>query len=477
MSKHKADSHRDSRDDSHKESIDRNPAEPTTASITASMTEPISTPYEQTHNRFDTTRSRPSRNLRWPIAIALVLIVGAALWALMRRGDHAKGTLKSADAAAVTGTDSAKAAAGDSVLRLDSAAQRLAGIQLLTISPSSTGVLTANGTITYDANRVSVVSSRVEARVVSVRADLGQQVPADGLLATLESSDVGQTRGDLERARATVDVARRNYEREKRLFAESISPEKEMLDAEAAYRTAQADLNSASSKLRAVGAAGGQGATFSLVTPVGGTVVERNASPGQVVGPTTNLFTVADLSRVWITVDVYEDDLSRVHDGAKATVIANALPNRAFAGIVTYAGGIVDSASHTFKVRVAVDNAGRALRPGMFAQVRIETPAVRALGATGDRSGGASTSASATSETPTITVPEMAVQEVNGKQIVFVAGRTPGEFVARSVTAGPRAGNGSIVITHGLTAGDRIAVQGAFQLKAELTKASFGEGE
>lgn len=469
MSKHEADSHHDS----HKESTDRNPVEPTTAS----MIEPIRTPYEQTHNRFGTARLRSSRKLRWPIAIALVLIASAALWALMPRGNHAK----TADAAAVTGTDSAKGAAGDSVLRLDSAAQRLAGIQLLTISPSSTGVLTANGTITYDANRVSVVSSRVEARVVSVRADLGQPVPADGLLATLESSDVGQTRGDLERARATVDVARRNYEREKRLFAESISPEKEMLDAEAAYRTAQADLNSASSKLRAVGAAGGQGATFSLVTPVSGTVVERNASPGQVVGPTTNLFTVADLSRVWITVDVYEGDLSRVHDGAKATVIANALPNRAFAGIVTYAGGIVDSASHTFKVRVAVDNAGRALRPGMFAQVRIETPAVRAQGATGDRSGGASTgaltSASATSATPTITVPEMAVQEVNGKQIVFVAGRTLGEFVARPVTVGPRAGNGSIVITIGLTAGDRIAVQGAFQLKAELTKASFGEGE
>lgn len=447
------------------------------------MTDPTLSPSDRRYGRFDAARWQSARKYRWPIAIALIIVATLALWTLSPRGNHAK-TAVAAASDSTAGTADTKAG-GDSVLRLDSVAQRLAAIQLLTIAPSATSVLTANGTITYDANRVSVVSSRAEARIISVLADLGQQVPADGLLARLESSDVGQTRGDLQRARANVDVARRNYEREKRLFAESISPEKEMLDAEAAYRTAEADLNSATSRLRAVGAVGGQGATFSLVTPVAGTVVERNASPGQVVGPTTNLFTVADLSHVWITVDVYEGDLSRVRQGAKAAVIANALPDRAFSGVVTYAGGVVDSASHTFKVRVAVDNAGRALRPGMFAQVRIETPAIRARTAQGGASSGApttastsvSTSASAPGAAAIITVPEMAVQEVNGKQIVFVAGRTPGEFIARPVIVGPRVGNGSIVITSGVVAGDRIAVQGAFQLKAELTKASFGEGE
>jgi membrane fusion protein, heavy metal efflux system len=424
-----------------------------------------------------TTRGGQSSVKLWPRAIAAVLVLTLGVWALAKLGGgKAPVAVAAADSAATTGT---AATGGDSVLRLDSTAQRLAGVRLLTIAPSTTGTLTANGTIGYDADRVSVVSSRAEARVISVRADLGQQVPASGVLATLESPDVGQTRGDLERARANVDVARRNYEREKRLFAESISPEKEMLDAEGAYRTAQADFNAASSKLRAVGATGGQGATFNLATPVSGTVVERNASPGQVVGPTTNLFTVADLSRVWITVDVYEGDLSRIRQGATATVVANALPNRTFSGNVTYAGGIVDSASHTFKVRVVVDNAERALRPGMFAQVSIETPVVKAPSAQMSASDAASagTSASTRSVAPTIVVPETAVQEVNGKQVVFVAGRTPGEFVARPVVLGPRAGNGMIVITSGLSAGDKIAVQGAFQLKSELTKASFGEGE
>lgn len=449
------------------------PTEPIASKDSSPDLSPIGRPTRR-RRTLSAFGARTSRTFWTRVIIAVVVLVLGAWGISMLAGSKAQAPISAA-------TDTASVAEGDSVLRLDSTAQRLAGVQLLTISPSTTGTLTANGTIGYDANRVSVISSRAEARVISVRADLGQQASAGGVLATLESPEVGQVRGDLERARSNVDVARRNYEREKRLFAESISPEKEMLDAEGTYHAAQADWNAASSKLRAVGATGGVGATYSLVTPVAGIVVERNASPGQVVGPTTNLFTVADLSHVWITVDVYEGDLSRIRQGAKAVVVANALPNRTFSGNVTYAGGIVDSASHTFKVRVAVDNANRALRPGMFAQVSIETPVVRAPSAqvsTSDAASASTSSAtSARSVAPTIVVPEAAVQEVNGKQVVFVAGRNPGEFIARPVVLGPRAGNGTVVIVSGLAAGDRIAVEGAFQLKSELTKASFGEGE
>lgn len=347
--------------------------------------------------------------------------------------------------------------ASDTTLVLDSTASNLAGIELMTVTSNSTNELVANGSITFDANRVSVVSSRVEARVVAVRADLGQQVPAGGILAVLESSEIGQTRGDLERARASLEIARRNYEREQRLFREQIIPQKELLDAEAAFRTAEVDLRSATSRLSAVGAIGGRGATFSLSSPVSGTVVERDASPGQSVGPTNNLFTVADLRNVWITVDVYENDLARIQTGAPATVAPTALAGEPFVGRVTYAGGVVDTASRTFKVRVEVANSARRLRPGMFAQVRIRTAPLA--------SGGG------------ITLPEEAVQELNGRQVVFVAVGAPGRFVARPVSVASRSGNGNLVIGTGLSEGDRVVTKGAFQLKAELTKASFGEDE
>lgn len=345
----------------------------------------------------------------------------------------------------------------DSVVTLDSAAVRLAGIQLFTATPASSDALVANGTITYDANHVATVSSRAEARVLSVRADLGQQVRAGAVLALLESSEVGETRGDLERARANMDVARRNYDREQRLFAQSITSQKDLLEAEGAFRLAQADYNSAVARLRAVGAGAGAGATFGLASPISGLVVERNAGPGQVVGPSTNLFVVADLRHVWITVDVYEADLSRVRQGAAVVVSPAALEGQTFPGRVTYAGGVVDPASRTFKVRVELENPGQRLRPGMFAQVRIATPAAVPVA-------GAPPS-----------VPEIAVQELNGKQVVFVARGATGRFVAREVTLGPRSAGGLVAVTSGIKPGEQVVARGAFQLKAEMLKASFGE--
>lgn len=415
-----------------------------------------------------TTRAAPShdsptrRDLRglarrrWPLIALAVAVLLVAFWALTR--ETVEETPGAAAAPGADGAASAAAATSDSIVTLDSTAQRLAGVELMTVAPSGSSTLVANGTITYDANRVSVVAPRVEGRIVTVRADLGQPVRAGAVLAVLQSRDVGETRGELARAAVARDVARQNYEREQRLFAEQISPQKELLDAEAAYRTAQADYEAAEAKLRAVGAdGGGSGATYALTTPVTGTVVERNASPGQTVGPEASLFTVADLSHLWMTVDVYEGDLARVRQGATAVVVPAAYPNEEFTGRVTYAGGVIDSATRTFKVRVEVSNAERRLRPGMFAQVHIETPTTGGSGA--------------------ITVPEVAVQELNGRQVVFVASDVPGQYVVRPVTIGPRAGEGRVVITEGLRAGERIVVQGAFQLKAELTKASFGEEE
>ena len=385
---------------------------------------------------------------RWSMLFAGGAVLLAVVWLLVRRGE-----------APSTPSDSAmpNVAAGDSVITLDSVARQLAGIELYTVTPTVGSALIANGTIAYDANRVSLVSPRVDARIVSVRADLGQEVRSGGLLAVLESSEVGQIRGDLERARANFEIARRNYEREKRLYEEQISPQKEMLEAEASFRTAEADMRSAIARLRAIGASEGEGARFSLVSSVSGSVVERNASPGQTVGPSATLFTVADLSHLWITVDVYERDLARVRQGAVVTVSPTAMPGATFPGSVTFAGGVIDTLSRTFKVRVELSNSGLRLRPGMFAQVRIETP---------------TTSAARES----LAIPEIAMQDVNGKTVVFVASDS-GRFVVRRVIAGPRTTDGMLVITSGLATGERVVTKGAFQLKAELTKASFGESD
>ena len=381
-----------------------------------------------------------------------LVVVGALIVLMVGRDDAMPAGASAA---------SARPGAMDSVVTLDTTAQRLAGIELGSAQLGSGNSLTANGTITFDANHVSVVAPRAEGRIVEVLADLGQRVAAGAVLAIVESPEVGETRGDLERARAAVSVSKRNYEREKRLYEQEISPQKEMLDAEVLYRTAEADLRSAESKLRTYGAFSGRGGSYGLRSAVSGTVVDRNASPGQIVGPNASIFTVADLSHVWITVDVFESDLGRVHEGAAAVITPTAAPGTKYPGRVSFAGGVVDSTSRTVKVRVLVENTTRQLRPGMFARVTIAAP----------------------SGTPAVgvTVPAEAVQEIDGKSVVFVAVGT-GRFVARSVVLNaPLSGMESVAsgsaptvtVLKGLQPGERLAVKGAFQLKAELTKASF----
>lgn len=393
---------------------------------------------------------------RWPIAIGSLVALLVAVVAVTRRG-HADKTSVGAGSSEQPGGAARSEEATDSVVVLDSVSLGLVEIRLVPVGDAGNSVLVANGAITYDANRVSVVAPRTEGRVVEVKADLGTPVSAGAVLALVESREVGQTRGELERARVNVEVTQRNYEREKRLYEQSISSQKEMLEAEGAYKTAVAEYNGATAQISGLGAQRGTGGVYPLTSPLSGTVVERNAMPGQVIDPSTNLFTVANLQRVWITADVYEGDIARVRNGTVALVRPRSLPGETFRGKVTYAGGVIDTASRTLKVRVEVDNPGLRLRPGMFAQVEIQ----------------ASPGGAARAPNAPIVIPELAVQDLNGQAVVFVPNGGRGRYVARRVTVGARTGSGFVTITNGLRIGDTVVTTGSFQLKSELTKGSF----
>ena len=430
--------------------------------------------HSESHNESNGWRAIAMR--RWPVLLAVVVSAILGVWAMLHHG-RGTGQAITAQSEASAGKDarSKRPASPDSLVLLDSASLGLVDIEIATVGAGAGGALVANGTITFDANQASAVAPQTEGRVVTVERDLGQHVSKGTVLAILQSPDVGQTRGDVERARANLDVTQQNYQREQRLYAESISSQKELLEAKAAYGSARADANAAAAKIQSLGATSGHGATFGLVSPINGVVVDRDAMPGQTVGPSSTLFTVADLRRVWITVDLYESDVGRVQQGASAAVNPRALPGETFHGRVTYAGGVVDTASRTIKVRVEVENPTLRLRPGMFAQVRIEAPNAATAGHA-NANGTAAAKTRANTAGPVI-IPDLAVQDVNGKPTVFLPGRRPGQFIARAVTLGARPGDGTVTITQGLRVGERIVVKGAFQLKAEMMKASFGDDD
>lgn len=341
---------------------------------------------------------------------------------------------------------------GAAVVELDSAGLAMAGLAFAEADTVQSTVLPATGAITYDQNRVSHIGPRTEGRILSLQADLGDRLRSGQVLAVLESPEVGATRADLHEAESMVEIARENYERERRLEEQGISSRRELLEAERELRQAEAALLRAGERLQALGAGHGEGSQFTVTAPFEGVVVEKHATRGEVVGPSDQLFTVADLGRLWIELDVYERDLRRVALGQPVQVTTTAYPDRTFEGEIVYIGDILDAARRTVRARVEVENPGGALRPGMFARAGI-------------RVSGSST---------VVVVPRQAVQTVEDRQVVWVPGDEPGHFTARPVEVGQTLEGNRIEVLSGLEPGERIVTEGAFTLKAQLSKGEFG---
>ncbi|MGD2045398.1 MAG: efflux RND transporter periplasmic adaptor subunit [Gemmatimonadota bacterium] len=349
----------------------------------------------------------------------------------------------------------AESAGGMPEVHLDADALALSDVELDVAEEVAVGGLQVTGAITYDQNRVSHVGPKTEGRVVELHVEVGTRVTEGQVLAHLESPEVGNTRAELTETEALVEIARENFERETRLEAQGISSRREVLDAEARLRTVEARRRSAEERLRLLGAAehgDGHGGHFDIIAPYDGVVVERHGSRGEVVGPADNLFTVADLTRLWIELDIFERDLSLVSEGQSVEVTTAAWPGRTFPARIVYVGDVLDATRRTVPARVEIDNTDGALKPGMFATAVIET------------AGGEST----------LAVPRDAVQNVEGTEVVWVPGAEPGAFTARPVLAGRELPGGLIEIVSGLAAGDSFVVAGAFTLKAELAKGEFG---
>jgi cobalt-zinc-cadmium efflux system membrane fusion protein len=281
--------------------------------------------------------------------------------------------------------------------------------------------------------------------------------------------EVGQAKAELLTARTREELALESYEREQRLYEDRITSERELLEARAEYREAVSMRESAQETLRLYGlspaslrdlAAGDPGASLLPVTaPLAGRVVEKHATLGELATPTDTLFTIADLSRVWIWIDVFERDLARVHREDGVEVEVDSFPGRVFSGEVSYLSPEVASETRTVRARIDVPNPDRLLRPGMFATVRLADPH---------------------SAEPSLTVPEAAVVRRGGESLVFVPAGTPpsgggARFEARPVTTG-RSEPGWVEILTGLEAGERVVTEGAFFLESELAREDLGGG-
>lgn len=322
------------------------------------------------------------------------------------------------------------------------------------------------GQVDYVQSAVAHVSPRIPGRVHRVLAQLGDGVRAGQAVAELDSVEIGAAKAAYVQARTREDLARRTYDREKGLHEERISSESEMLEAEAAWQEAHSATEAAAQSLRLYGldaasiaklGPGSSSAFIAVQAPIAGRIIEHHATVGELVTSETRLMTVADLTRVWVWIDVPERDVAAVHPDDDVEVMSDAYPQERFTGKVSYLTPEVDAHTRTVRARIEVDNQGRKLLPGMFVNVRISDPHGAALEGPG-----------------IIAVPAKAVQRDGNESIVFVA-TGPRRFERREIQRG-RSTAEWVEVLDGVAEGEQVVVEGGFILKSEAARHELGGG-
>lgn len=325
----------------------------------------------------------------------------------------------------------------------------------------------ATGTIKPNEYRLTHVTPRIGGRAVEVLVELGDSVKKGQSLALLDSIELGQKKSQFLQARTSREVDTRNYEREKRLFEQHISSEKEFLEAKGMFEKSVAAYQAAHEALRLIGLSEAHITKltwsdkakplsyFPLLAPQDGIIIERHITRGEVLAPQDKAFTIADLSTVWILVDIYEQHLAAVRVGSEVTISVDAYPGETFQGKIAYLSYILNPDTRTVDARVEISNPARRLRPGMFARASLTLPGQEP-------------------ERTAPVVPQDAIHRIDDKPVAFVEDH-PGTYTARAIVTG-RESNRTVEVRAGLTEGERVVTQGSFYLKSMLLKEQIEGG-
>ena len=326
-----------------------------------------------------------------------------------------------------------------------------AGIALITVAPGSLGSeITAQATVVAAPSGEAILTARAAGAITDIRKRLGDAVSRGETVALVLSPDAAALSAALSSARSRLDLAKTTFEREKTLFESKVTSRQDFETAQAELSQAEAEFRRAESSARAARVSA-DGQSVAIASPISGriTAVAPTAILGAYVSPDTELFRISDPSKIQIEAAVPVLDTQRIRPGDPATIEAN---GKTFAAKVRAVTPSVDAASRAATVVLELANATASLQPGQYARALVR-PASQAGTGTG------------------FVVPEEAVQNVEGRDVVFV--RTEHGFLAAPVIVGQR-GGGRVEIVEGLQAGQTIAGLKAFVLKAELGKGDAG---
>lgn len=327
------------------------------------------------------------------------------------------------------------------------------------------------GIIRKNPNLSTNVISLLPGRIEDVWVQHGDYAKKGQRLAKIRSDEVGQIQTDLlaslldleaERKQAELKetFAQKQYDRKKVLFESKIAARVEVEEAENSLEQAKAEVHATEDKRTAFVASSKERLKlygipedvidkvektrktqyiFDLTAPRDGIVTERDADPGELVTSGKSLFTISDLSSVWLIANVLEDQVRFVKIGLPVRVAVESLPGEKFNGVLDFVDSHVDSHTRTLAVRATIQNSGVRLKPEMFTRLHIQTGTAHAL-----------------------TLPSGAIQKIGDSTVVYIA-QADGRFRERKITTGRHLGD-AVEILSGLHAGDKVVVHGSLQL-------------
>jgi len=406
--------------------------------------------------------------LRLPVAIltAVVLVaIGAIAAYLLVRPDSRSANethptaLASSSPSSKPATD-ASLAVGDMLpdvtITLSSEAVKRAGIVVVPVeSRPLVTTLRLPAVVEPNGYKQVAVTPLVSGRVTRVLVNLGAHVRQGQTMASVFSPELAEAQTRFIAANAELQAHERELARTEKLVQIGSASRQELERLHAEHTAQLTTVGSARSRLELLGMSteaidglrSGKPASTNIgvPAPITGVVTERDANPGLNVEPSAKMFSVVDLSTVWIVANLYENDFSRVRVGDRAAIGSAAYPELKLQGTVSYIDPTVSTETRTAKLRIEVPNPRQELRLGMLAEVQVET----------------------TDKTPVTVVPKHSVQNVADRSFVYVTKpEAPSQFTEREVRLGVQSGE-HVQVLSGLRPGDRVVAEGSFFLRAE----------
>jgi len=308
--------------------------------------------------------------------------------------------------------------------------------------------LKLSGEISFNDNKVVKLFPFSSGRVLEVKVSLGDKVSKGQPLAVIKSADVAGNYSDLSTAGNDMAIAKRAMDNQESLYKSGIASEREYMEAKENYNKALSSYNKIKEQI-AINGGGhtdGNGA-YTITAPISGYVVEKKINQGGFIrnDNTDNMFTIGDISDIWVWANVYETDIARVKEGFKASITTLAYPDKVFTGVVDKVNEVLDPVTKVMKIRVRLANQGSMLKPEMFANITIKNQELKKA----------------------ISIPEQALVNDNGKSFVVVY-HDKCNLELKQVTV-LKITEGKAYISSGVSAGDRVISQNQVLLYRALT--------